>query len=150
MTAAPEASTALCLLDGAGPGQGAPSPCRRRPRPRPPPPRAARSVPAARLGRSGPPLSSARSCCRRRAPAAAAAAVRADGGPGGSRGGRRALALGLDAAVALRPGTAFASEVASAFARLLKPRTLSGRAAPGAPRPAPARARLDLGRFTPP
>ncbi|XP_052047915.1 forkhead box protein D1-like [Apodemus sylvaticus] len=81
MTAAPEASTALYLLDGAGPGQGAPSPRRLRPRPRPPPPRAARSVPAARLGRSGPPLSSARSCSGRRAPAAAAAA-RADGGPG--------------------------------------------------------------------
>lgn len=51
-------------------------------------------------------------------------------------------ALGLAAAVALRLGTAFASEVSSAFARLLKTRSLSGRAAPGAPRPAPARARL--------
>lgn len=70
------------VTHGVGPGRGAPSPRRRRPRPPPPPPRAARSVPAARLGRSGPPLSSARSCSGRRAPAAAAVAARADGGPG--------------------------------------------------------------------
>lgn len=78
---APQAGQGPGSLTGLGRAAPSQPPRRRRPRPRPPPPRAARSVPAARLGRSAPPLSSACSCFPRRAPAAAAAA-RADGGSG--------------------------------------------------------------------
>lgn len=113
-------------------GRAAPSqpPRRRRPRPRPPTPRAARSVPAARLGRSAPPLSSARSCSQRQDPAAAAAAARADGGPGAPAAAAallRSLALlGCGYGSAAGPRAAFTL----AFARLPEVQSLPGRAAP--------------------
>lgn len=137
MTAATEASAALCLLDGARPRRVAPSPPprRRRPRPRPPPPpppRAARSVPAARLGRSAPPLSSARCYSRRRAPAAAAASARADGGPG-VLAVAAALLRSLGLRLLLRGPTPPLPSPPPSSRRL----SLSGRAAPGALRPAP-------------
>lgn len=80
MAAATGASLHSACFTGLGRAAPSPPPSRRRPRRRPPPPRAVCWVPAARLGRSAPPLSSACSCSRRRAPAAAAA--RADGDPG--------------------------------------------------------------------
>lgn len=108
---APGARPGRGSLTGLGRAAPSPPPRRRRPRPRPPPPRAARSVPAARLGHSAPPLSSARSCSRRRAPAAAAAAARADGGPGAPAAAAallRSLARAAAAAAAAGPGAAFA------------------------------------------
>ncbi|XP_032335070.1 serine/arginine repetitive matrix protein 3-like [Camelus ferus] len=116
-------------LTGLGRAAPSPPPRRRRPRPRPPPPRAARSVPAARLRRSAPPLSSARSCSRRQDPAAAAAAAaRADGGPGAPAAAAallRALTRsGCGCGSVAGPGNAFA------FARLPQIQSLPGRAAP--------------------
>jgi hypothetical protein len=125
MTAMTEAFTALCLFHGAGPGRADPSPPprRRRPRPPPPPPRAVRSVPAARLGRSAPPLSSACCCSRRQAPAAAAA--RADGGPGAPAVGDALLLHSLGVRLLLRssaPPLPFRLRPASEASVSLRPR----------------------------
>lgn len=136
-------------LTGLGRAASSPPPSRRRPRPRPPPPpRAARSVPAARLGRSAPPLSSACSCSRQRA--TLAAAPRADDGPGAPAAAAALLRsiVRAAAAAAADPGSAFAF----AFSRLPEVRSLPGRAAPRS-RPSPAltcalrrRRRRDVGR----
>ena len=124
LASAPREGSGRGSLTGLGRAAPSPPPRRRRPRPRPPPPRAVRSVPAARLGRSAPPLSSARSCSRRQDPAAAAAAARAYGGPG-APAAAAALLLSL-----ARSGCGSAAGPRAAFARLPEVQTLPGLAAP--------------------